>query len=173
MAAVPCGEEGSPVHDQLLLLIPKSKTAAASNATSSQSRLSILGGGIVEIQRSVAGAGGWGRHRTVAAAVSEEAAAFAAFMETAGLGCFAEGKRKLGQSLLQQREMALRDDRQVQATHSSSASNAESLNNHTVKLESLNVVNNVQQSGQGRLTCFLPMTAGGRIGSDEPLDDSA
>ena len=165
------------MHGQLLLLAPKTKTAAASNATSSQSRLSILGGGIVEIQRSVAGAGlgagGWGGHRTVAAAVSEEAAAFASFMETAGLGCFAEGKRNLGQSLLQPREMVLRDDRQVPATHSSSASNAVRLYNHTAKLESLNVVNNVQQSGQGRLTCFLPMTAGGRIGSDEPLDDSA
>ena len=91
------------VHDIPLLISPR---IVATNVTS-QFRLSVLDGGVIEIQRS---GRGWGRHRTVASVAFEEEADFEAFIE---MGSFSDVKNLLADSVLQQREIVFRSDSQV------------------------------------------------------------
>ena len=99
------------VNDMLLLISPK---IVASNVTS-QFRLTIQDSGVVEIQRS--GWWGWGRDRTVASVVFGEETDFTAFME---MGSFAELKKYLALSVLQEREVRFGDS-QVPTLHSSAS----------------------------------------------------
>lgn len=100
------------VHEMQQLIPPR---IVASNVTS-QFRLLILDGGVVEIQRS---GWGWGRERTVAAVSFGEETEFRLFME---MGSFSEVKKYLAQSLLQEKEVVIRGDSQVQANPPSESS---------------------------------------------------